>query len=92
MMRDLPPALGLLGVGWYVATCITLGVVAGLWLDGQAGSSPALTLLGLALGLASAGWGGYRMLKDVLDAQARRAREGRADPAQRGDGSDRDAE
>lgn len=90
MMRDLPPALGLLGVGWYVATCITLGVVAGLWLDGQAGSSPALTLLGLALGLASAGWGGYRMLKDVLDAQARRAREARPDDAQRG--GDRDAE
>lgn len=92
MMRDLPPALGLLGVGWYVATCITLGVVAGLWLDGQAGSSPALTLLGLALGLASAGWGGYRMLKDVLDAQARRAREARPDSEQRGGGSDRDAE
>lgn len=90
MMRDLPPALGLLGVGWYVATCITLGVVAGLWLDGQAGSSPALTLLGLALGLASAGWGGYRMLKDVLDAQARRAREARPDSERRG--GDRDAE
>ena len=91
-MRDLPPALGLLGVGWYVATCITLGVVAGLWLDGRAGISPALTLLGLALGLASAGWGGYRMLKDVLDAQARRAREARSDAAGRGRGADRDAE
>jgi len=83
MMRDLPPALGLLGVGWYVATCITLGVVAGLWLDDRAGISPALTLLGLALGLASAGWGGYRMLKQVLDAQAARARGDRPERGER---------
>ena len=71
-MKNWPPALALLGVGWYVATCIVLGVLAGLWLDDQAGISPALTLLGLGLGLAAAGWGGYRMLLDVLEQPLRR--------------------
>lgn len=71
-MKNWPPALALLGVGWYVATCIVLGVLAGLWLDDKAGISPALTLLGLGLGLAAAGWGGYRMLLDVLEQPLRR--------------------
>lgn len=65
-MEKLPPALGLIGIGWYVAFCIILGVLAGLWLDEQAGTKPLFTLLGLGLGLASAGYGAYRMLMDVL--------------------------
>lgn len=73
-MKNWPPAIALLGVGWYVATCIVLGVLAGLWLDDQAGISPALTLLGLGLGLAAAGWGGYRMLIDVLEGPRVRRR------------------
>ncbi len=70
-MKNWPPAIALLGVGWYVATCIVLGVLAGLWLDDQAGISPTFTLLGLGLGLAAAGWGGYRMLLDVLERPLR---------------------
>ena len=65
-MGNLPPAIGLIGIGWYVATCIVLGTLAGLWLDGAADTKPVLTLLGLALGLLVAGYGGYRMLMDVL--------------------------
>ncbi len=70
-MGNLPPALGFIGIGWYVAACIVLGVLAGLWLDGQADTKPLFTLLGLALGLASAGYGGYRMLMDVLQPRDR---------------------
>lgn len=81
-MKNWPPALALLGVGWYVATCIVLGVLAGLWLDDQAGISPALTLLGLGLGLAAAGWGGYRMLLDVLEQPLRRTRKSRGKTAE----------
>lgn len=73
-MAKWPPAVQLLGVGWYVAVCIVAGVLAGLWLDDTVGTGPALTLVGLALGLAASGWGGYRMLQQVLDAQARRRR------------------
>ena len=64
----------LLGIGWYVAACIIMGVVGGLLLDNELGASPALTLLGLALGLAAAGWGGYRMLQTLFAAQARTAK------------------
>ena len=65
-MRSLPPALALIGIGWYIATCIVIGTLAGLWLDGQTDTRPAFTLLGIAIGLVSAGSGGYRMLRNVL--------------------------
>jgi hypothetical protein len=60
-----------MGIGWYVATCIVLGVVGGVLLDDELGTGFALTLVGLALGLAAAGWGGYRMLQDMFAAQAK---------------------
>lgn len=65
-MGQLPPAIGLIGIGWYVATCIVLGTLAGLWLDGEAATKPVFTLLGVGLSLVAAGYGGYRMLMDVL--------------------------
>ena len=70
-MRQWPPAMQLMGIGWYVATCIVFGVVGGVLLDDELGTGFALTLIGLALGLASAGWGGYRMLQDMFAAQAK---------------------
>ena len=70
-MGNLPPAFGLIGIGWYVATCIVLGVLAGLWLDGQADTKPLFALLGLGLGLAAAGYGGYRLLQNVLQPRGR---------------------
>lgn len=65
-MRNLPPALQLIGIGWYFATCIVLGVLGGLWLDDRADTRPLFTLLGVGLGLLTAGYGGYRMLRDFL--------------------------
>lgn len=65
-MGKLPPALGLIGIGWYIATCIVMGTLAGLWLDGQTDTRPVFTLLGIALGLITAGYGGYRLLMDAL--------------------------
>jgi hypothetical protein len=67
-MGSLPPALRLVGIGWYVALCIVLGVMGGVWLDDKFGLTPLLTLSGLFLGLVIAFWGGYRMLMDVLSA------------------------
>ena len=74
-MRQWPPAMQLMGIGWYVATCIVFGVVGGVLLDDELGTGFALTLIGLALGLASAGWGGYRMLQDMFAAQAKQRRD-----------------
>ena len=60
-------ALRLVGVGWYVAGCIVLGVMGGLWLDGKLHTDPWLMLLGLGIGLAAALWGTYRMLEPMME-------------------------
>lgn len=65
-MNQLPPAARLIGIGWYFAVCIVLGVVGGVLLDRATDTAPLLTLIGLALGLLTAFYGGYRMLMDVL--------------------------
>ncbi len=56
------PTAYLLGIGWYFATCILLGVVIGHWADGRTGLEPWFTLLGILAGLAAAIIGGVRML------------------------------
>ena len=59
-------ALGLLGIGWYVALCLLGGVFGGLWLDNRFGTGPLFILLGIGAGLVVAGFGMYRMLLAVL--------------------------
>ena len=59
-------ALRLTGLGWYVAFCILLGVVGGIWLDRLAGTHVVFTLLGTVLGSVAAFWGVYRMVVPVL--------------------------
>ena len=72
-MGGLPPVLRLLGIGWYFALSITLGVGGGVWLDRQLGITPLFTLLGLFLGMAAAFYGGYRMIVEyVLDGGRRK--------------------
>ena len=65
-MGRFPPALRLLGIGWYFAFCIALGIGGGAWLDSRLGISPLFTMLGLCLGLIAAFVGGYRMLMETL--------------------------
>jgi F0F1-type ATP synthase assembly protein I len=50
------------GIGFYIAGCIVLGVVFGVWLDRKVDIRPLFTLLGLGLGLFAAFFGTYRML------------------------------
>jgi F0F1-type ATP synthase assembly protein I len=59
-------AMRLLGMGWYVVTALVLGVWGGSWLDGRLGTSPWLTLGGLALGTSASLWGLYRMVQPLL--------------------------
>jgi len=66
MMDRLPPTTRLIGIGWYFAVCIILGLVGGVLLDRVAGTEPLLTLIGLTLGLFLAFYGGYRMLMEVI--------------------------
>lgn len=72
MVRRLLPALKLVGIGWYFATCIVLGVGGGYWLDTLSGLRPLFTLVGLLLALLVAFYGGYRLLADLLVPTARR--------------------
>ncbi len=65
-MSWVVPAAWLLGIGWYFATCVILGVLGGRWLDGRFGTSPLFALIGTLLGLAAALYGGYRMLTERL--------------------------
>ena len=64
-MRWSSPVLHLIGIGWFFAVSIILGLAAGLWIDDQAATAPIFTLIGLFLGLAVAFVGGYRLLAEV---------------------------
>ena len=60
-------ALRLLGVGWYLALSVVLGIGAGLWLDTRLNTQHLFTLLGLMLGLVVALYGTYRMVRQLLN-------------------------
>jgi len=60
-------ALRLTGVGFFVAACILGGMLAGLWVDNKLETKPLFILLGLAVGLAVAFTGVYRMIRSVMD-------------------------
>ena len=66
MRSGLGLAMRLLGLGWYVALCMILGVAGGLWLDGKLDVRPLFTLLGLTLGLAVAIYGAYKLVQPLL--------------------------
>jgi F0F1-type ATP synthase assembly protein I len=71
-MGRLPPAVRLLGIGWYFALCIVVGIVGGVLLDRQVGKDHIFTLIGLFLGLILAFFGGYIMLLEELGLRQRR--------------------
>lgn len=55
-------ALRLLGLGWYVAICVVVGAVGGVWLDRLTGLTPLFTLLGVLIGTVAAFYGLYKMV------------------------------
>jgi F0F1-type ATP synthase assembly protein I len=54
--------LQLLGIGWYIAVAVGLGVAGGIWLDGVVGTAPLFTLVGILLGVTVALVGAFRMM------------------------------
>ena len=60
-------ALRLLGLGWYVATCIVVGAVGGILLDRLSGLAPLFTLLGVLTGTVAAFYGLYKMIRPLLN-------------------------
>ena len=66
-MRNLR-VFRLLGLGWYVALCLVIGIGGGVWLDQQLQFRfPLFLLLGLALGLVSAFVGLMRMVSESVE-------------------------
>ena len=65
-MGKLPPAVRLLGLGWYIALCIGGLSAAGVLLDQVVEMKPVFTLLGLGVGLVTALGGGYILLIKFL--------------------------
>ena len=59
-------AIRLAGVGFFIAVCILLGTLAGLWLDGKFNTRPFLMIVGLFAGLVIAAFGVYQMLEPLL--------------------------
>ena len=55
-------ALRLTGLGWFVAVCIVLGILGGLWLGNLTGQVALLVLVGTILGSVVAFYGVYRMI------------------------------
>jgi hypothetical protein len=60
------PTAYLLGIGWFFATALILGVGIGYWADSKTGLEPTFTLIGIFLGLAVALVGGARMLMPFM--------------------------
>jgi hypothetical protein len=65
-MGRLPPVVRLLGIGWYFALCIIIGIVGGVLVDRQVEKDHIFTLVGLFLGLVLAFFGGYILLIEEL--------------------------
>ncbi len=57
------------GIGWYVAVCIVVGILGGVWLDGKLGTTPLFILLGTIIGTIAAFYGMYRMVVPLLGDQ-----------------------
>ncbi len=64
--RKLLLAMRLVGLGWYIAFCIIVGIAGGIWLDGRLNTSPLFILLGVLLGSLLAFYGIYKMVVPLL--------------------------
>ena len=64
------PALGLVGIGTYLAVSIAGMAIVGSLLDRHFGTDPLLTLVFLVLGLLVGFLGAYRQLRRVLQSTA----------------------
>ena len=66
-MKRWVAALGLTGIGFYVAGSIILGILGGRWLDNKLDSEPVWIIVGLILGIVVAFYGVYTMLRPFID-------------------------
>jgi F0F1-type ATP synthase assembly protein I len=58
--------LSLLGMGFYIAIAIVLGIWGGHWLDEKFNTNPLWLIIGLILGITVAVLGTYNMMKPFI--------------------------
>ena len=71
--RAAPGVGELLQIGAMCGFCIGLGAVAGIFLDRALGTSPLLTLLGIAIGILGAATGSYYVIRPFVTDASRGA-------------------
>ena len=76
-MGELPPSARLVGIGFYIGTCIVVGTLGGAQVDKLLDTGKLFTVVGLLLGLALALYGAYLQLMEVLDAIDKRRKAGK---------------
>ena len=59
-LREMAPYLG---IGATLAVTVLLGVGVGYWLDGRLGTTPAFVLAGAVVGILTAGYHFYRVVR-----------------------------
>ena len=79
MMEGLPPSARLVGIGFYIALTISLCLLGGAQVDRWLDTGKLFTVIGLGLGIATALYGAYRQLMEVLEAIERRRTAGKKD-------------
>ena len=68
-MKKWVPAFQLLGIGFYIATCIVGGILAGWWLGSK---KPIFVIIGLIVGLILAFYGSYSMIRPIMKRENRK--------------------
>ena len=66
-MKQWVGALGLSGIGFYIAGVIVLGILGGRWLDNKLNSEPLWLIVGLILGIVAAFLGVYNMVRPFIN-------------------------
>ncbi len=67
-MKSWVAALGLTGIGFFIAGSIIGGLLGGLWVDEKLNTKPVFLITGLIIGIAFAFYGVYNTIKPIIDS------------------------
>lgn len=62
-------ALRLMGVGWFVAASVVIGIIGGYWIDRWLNTTPLFIIVGVVFGTTVAFYGLYQMVKPLMGDQ-----------------------
>jgi putative Ca2+/H+ antiporter (TMEM165/GDT1 family) len=71
-MEKWGPAVRLIGIGFYIALCLVVGVMGGNWLDHKFRTQPIFLLGSIVVALVLIFWGVYQMLLPIISDKKER--------------------